>query len=434
MPYSLADLPLFLALPILLATSAFFSGSETALFGLSAHQRFRLTDAGTLVGRCLIRLLSDQRTLLVTLMMGNMTVNVLYFVICSALLLQLDPTSVHPLLIALGTVAPLLAIIIFGEVLPKLVANLSPGSWVGVAAVPLDAIHRTTRPLGRILGLWVIRPLGRLIAPRPAIGRLSATELRTLLEMSEARGVIGADEQHLLQSVLKLGDLKVRDIMVPQVDLATIDCNDSPEKIQEHIRRHHVNRHLVIDGDIDHVVGVLYTRQFLLAARQAPAPKLDRLVRQVRYVPELQRVDRLLEDFRKTGTKLAVVVDEYGGTAGLVTLKEVVKQMVGELDLDHPDTAQASPPIERVADGVWQISGRLSIHDWAQAFAAENMPRRIATVGGLITARLGRVPQEGDRVQLANLELRVEKVVGGRVESVRLQLIPDSPPAEGEGP
>lgn len=430
MPYGFADLPFLLALPILLIGSGFFSGSETALFGLTAHERFQLVQRSRFVGSFVAGLLADQRSLLITIMLGNMLINVLYFVISAALVLQLDPRQVGGVTVAIASVVPLVGIIIFGEVLPKLVANTARSGWVSVVAIPMYAIHRTIAPLNAVLSVGVIQPLGRLVGPPDRPGQISNEALETMLEMSRKRGVIGADEQQLLQEVLHLGELKVRDVMVPRVDIRWIDIRASAEQFRELIQQTQLTKYVACDGDLDHVEGLIYTRQFLLAARTNPQVDLASLVRQVRFVPELGRVDQLLATFRKTGTHVAIVVDEYGGTAGLITLKDIVEQMVGDLDLEPTPGEAPQPETEQLGTSTWRVSGRLSVHDWAEAFGYLRLPPRVSTVGGLVMALLGHVPAVGDKVRLANLELEVESVDRGRVESVLLHLMPYHEPAD----
>jgi putative hemolysin len=424
MPFTLADLPFLILLPLLLVASAFFSGSETALFGLSANQRYHLTRHRSLVGRAVEHLLANQSTLLVTLMLGNMTINVLYFVVSSVLLLKINAES-QPIVLVVATLIPLIGIIIFGEVLPKLIANTAQVGWIRVCALPLDFAHRLIAPAGIALSRWVVRPLVRLLAPPSPPRELSADEVDALVDMSCSRGIIGTNEQELLGEVLDLSELKVRDVMVPRVDVRSIDVHLPPHRLRELIVETNATKIVAVDGDLDHVEGVIFARQFLLARGLEPNVTLQSLVRQVRFVPEVQRVDQLLEDFRKTGTHMAIVVDEYGGTAGLVTLRDVVQQMLGDIDPTRPPE-DALPDAEQLDANTWRLSGRLSVHDWAEAFGAENLPPRVSTVGGLVMAQLRRVPQPGDRARLANLELEVEKAEKGRIASVLLRIISTS--------
>jgi CBS domain containing-hemolysin-like protein len=323
------------------------------------------------------------------------------------------------------TVVPLLAMVLLGEVLPKLAANTFRVAMVKVIALPLAGVYPVVGPAARMVSRWIVEPIGRLLAPAPKAGsadRLDTAELEAMLEMSRQRGVIGTEEQQLIRQVLTLSQLKVRDIMIPRVDLVAIDVTEPAEALASLARRTGLGKVLAIDGDIDHVLGVIYVRQFMLASRRGPVKSLRSLVRNVRFVPEILRVDQLLDDFRGTGTKLAIAVDEYGGTAGLVTLKDVVERMVGDVDMDEVVAGMPLDSPEPMGEGRWRVSGRLSVHDWEEAFGTHELPRRVSTVGGLVMALLGRVPRTGDVAQLANLSMEVERMDGDRVESVVLKL------------
>lgn len=430
LPYDWSDVPFFMALPLLLIASAFFSGCETALFSLTAHQRTRLARANTVNGRMVGQLLADPQMLLITLLLGNMTVNVLYFVISSALLLQLDPEK-HALYIAAGTFGPLICLICLGEVLPKLLANQSPLRWVKLIALPLYALHRVIGPLRTLLRQFIIAPLGRLVSPGGTPPALSADELEALVEVSQHRGVINRSEEQTLREVVQLGHQKIRDIMIPRVDVVAIDLDTTPDQIRKLIADTRLTRIPVYRGDIDHIQGLLYSRQFLLAQR-AGTGDWHKLIRQVHYVPELQRVDQLLAEFRRTGLHLAIAVDEYGGTAGLVALKDVVECLLGEVDIDGDSSDDSSSQL--IAPGRWRVSGSLAVHDWAQMFNIPRVGSRIATVGGLVTSMLGRIPKPGDQVHLRNLLLTIETVEHRRVRSVLLELKQPHPSTEAAKP
>ena len=421
LPYGLEDLPLFLLLPVLLVASGFFSGSETALFSLSSHQRTLIRRRGGVVANIVDQLLSDPQMLLITIMFGNMTVNVLYFVISSALLLKLDPAS-QPAWVVVGTITPLMMIIALGEVLPKIVANTATSTWVRLTAVPLYVAHKVIGPLRLGLRMFIIGPLSRLFAPTTKPPELSSDELRSLVEVSKRRGVIDPTEERLLYEVVRLSEIKVRDIMVPRVDVQAFDLDAGPELLLELIADKRLTKIPAYRGDLDHIEGVIYAKQFLLA-HEVDAPfDLNSIVRQVKYVPELQRVDQLLGEFRRGGSHLAVVVDEYGGTAGLVTLKDVVERLVGDVEFDTPDPDARQVNAESLPDGTYRVDGRLAVQDWIAAFGQHNIPPRVATVGGIVAARLGRIPRVGDEVKLGNLSLKVEGMTGGRVDNVLLSL------------
>lgn len=423
--YQLGDLPLFALLPVLLVMSGFFSGTETALFSLSGASRARLARDRGLIGRAVHTLLVNPRMLLITLMFGNMLANVSYFVISSVLLLKLNAVHANPLVITVATFTPLLVIIVFGEVLPKLLANTAQITWVRATAIPMLAVHRFINPLRLVLNQWLISPLSRLIEPRSRPAALSPGELEALIQLSQQRGVIDRSEEQLLREVVALSQMRVRQVMVPRVDIHWVDQDESPRALRRLIEITRLTKFLVCRGDLDHVQGIVYARQFLLAAaaEQPGRPMTIRSVtRNVRFVPEQQRVDQLITEFRRQGMQMAVVVDEYGGTAGLVTLKDVLERLVGDLDMDEAPGEGEANPAQPLGEGRWQVSGRLAVRDWAEAFGQRRVPEEVVTVGGLITAKLGRIPRIGDAISLGNLRMKVRSMDRGRVESVLLEL------------
>lgn len=420
--FSITDLPLILTLPILLVASGFFSGTETALFSLRGHTRLRLIRKRGMVGNAVQTLLSDQRALLITLLLGNMVINILYFVISSVLLLKLHQQTLHPLLLFFSAVLPLIVILLLGEILPKLAANNVTEMWLRLTAVPMLGVHRILSPLRVILSQWIITPLSRLVAPTTLPNDLSADELKGLIDISKHSGVIDQSEEQLLHEVMQLNEIKVVDLMVPRVDVHWIDINDEPAKLRQMIYDTRLTRYPVCNKDVDHIEGIIYTKQFLLASATGKIKNLSSLVRRVRFVPELQRVDQLLSDFRKSGTKVAIAVDEYGGTAGLVTLQDIVERLVGDLSRDNKIDTTDVPDTRLISDNIWHVSGNLSVRDWSNIFGQTILPPRVTTVGGLVMAILGHVPKIGDCVRIGNIELRVIQMDGWRVRSIELSL------------
>lgn len=403
----------------LLCCSAFFSGSETALFSLTAHQRLRLTRDASFVGQAISKLLSHTRSLLITLLMGNMTINVLYFVTSTILLLRLGKKEwAGPVTMSILTLMPLLLVILLGEVMPKLIAARVPVTWARLTAVPLMLIDRSIAPIRIATNLVVITPLARLIAPVDRPAELSPEELDALMELSRKEGVIDHGEEQMLQQVLSLSQLKVRDLMTPRVDIIAFDLREDPAQLLAMIKEHRYSRVVVHRGDLDAIEGVVFARQALLNPPKIPGDA-ERLVRQVRYVPEFQRADQLLVQFRKTGTTLAVVVDEYGGTAGLITLEDVVEQMVG--DIADPDESHDGIEIQSLGPGQWRVDADLSIREWSQTFGQRLLsPYQVSTIGGLVMAMLGALPKEGDSVEMGNLLITVEAMDAKRIKTLRL--------------
>ena len=261
--------------------------------------------------------------------------------------------------------------------------------------------------------------LARILAPARGQSELSAHELGALLDLSQQRGVIDREEEQMLQQVLSLGQMKVQDLMTPRVDIVAFDFDDDPAELMEIVRTGPLGRVVVYEGDLDHVMGVVYRRQVLLR-RPSSRDEVRSLIRQVRYVPQIQRADALLVDLRRRGTTIAIVVDEYGGTEGLVTLEDVVEHMVGRIgESDHERPASQ---VVRLDERTWRVSADLSIREWAGVFGPVAPGQAVSTIGGMVMASLGRAAAIGDRTRLGNVEIEVETMDGRRIESLLIRL------------
>jgi len=428
---------MLLCLPLLLVASGFFSGSETALFSLTRHQRALLKSSGAFADEAVSTLLAETRALLITLLLGNMTINVLYFVISTKLLLHVrDERLLGPMALGVLSVVPLLVVIILGEVLPKLVAARIPTVYARLTALPLLAFHRAITPVRLTASGLIITPLARLIAPSARPDAISPTELASLLELSQRQGVIDPQEQRMLGQVLGLGRVKVDELMTPRVDIEAFDLDDTPDKLVELFKRTNLRQAPAYRGSLDHVEGFITARRTLLNP-----PKdhkgIQALIEPVMFVPQQQHADRLLAELRRSGQTIAVIVDEYGGTAGLIALEDVAEHLVGDIAgaYDH----DGEPAVEELAPGYWRVSAELSTRNWADAFSQKTPPdildtlSAVHTLGGLVMARLGRAAKVGDQTTIGNLVLTVDAMDGRRIDQVSIRLADALAPDDGKG-
>jgi len=261
----------------------------------------------------------------------------------------------------------------------------------------------------------VITPLARLAGEPPSI-ELGVDELAALLDASIAEGAIDSSEEHVLREVLKMGDLSVRDIMTPRVHVESIDIDGTDDSIRSVIARTGLGRLPVIGKSLDDVRGVISSRRFLMQE----GGKIEDVLESIAFVPEQASVENLLRRFRDEGSTMAMVVDEYGGTAGIVAIEDVAEEIVGDIVVEEEHQVEIP---ERLDDDRWRVSGLMPLHDWREAFGPEFQDRRVATVAGLFFARLARLARQGDVVRLANVRLVAEKVNEGRVESAIVDLV-----------
>jgi len=317
---------------------------------------------------------------------------------------------------------------------------------VGVSPRQLGRVHaagvvRFTAPVIRFL-CWVLGPIpGWLVALGSAVAPgargddeafFSEEEFRELVDRATESDMIEDNEAELIQSVFDFGDTLVRAVMVPRTDILSIDAGSSLHRAMSLFLRSGYSRIPVIGENTDQILGIVYLKDVAAALHSLgpdeEPPIVDELAREVRYVPESKLVSDLLRELQKESTHVAIVIDEYGGTAGLVTLEDLIEEIVGEI-VDEYDTESA----EAVAlgDGSYRVSARMSIDDLGELFDVELDDDEVDTVGGLLAKALGRVPIVGSTVEVHGVSLRAERLEGRRN---RVSHIIAAPVAKGARP
>ncbi len=411
------DVILLASMVPLLILSGIFSAAETVLFGLDVDERGAIRRRGGVLATSVEWLLREPRLLLVSILLCNMTVNTVYMTVGSLLVLRHGESPWTGVLFGVGTLA---LIIVFGEVVPKLAGQAHRTGAARILAPPIAVVHRFLLPLDRAVGRFVVEPLHRLLGPSPR-SHLDPDELDALVDLSVRQGAIDRDEETLLREVLSLRTLRVRDIMTPRVSIRSVGLADPPELIRAQFEETRLGRLPVRAADIDDVVGILSCRRFLLDVPDKVDPdRLRAMCRPASFVPEVASVEQLLGRFRAEGSTIAIVVDEFGGTSGLVTIEDVAEELVGEIAGEGDEEI---PDPERLGDARWRVSGRMSLHDWRAAFGPALDDHRISTVGGLFLAQLGRLARPGDEIRIANVRLVASKVDAGRVETAVVDLV-----------
>ena len=401
---------------VLLIGSAFFSGSETALFSLSAGELRRMAQSGR-SGRIVESLTRNPRELLNALLLGNLVINVAYTAIAATLVFDLGDHDLPKWAAPAGSLAALVVLILAGEVAPKIIALSATRRWSLLCAAILAGYKRIVQPLIRLLQLTSIGPITKVIAPgKKRSAEISAAELSDVLSLAARQGAIDRDTGAILQEIVELTGLKTCNIMVPRVDMITRDLATPRAGLIQTFKKTGLTRLPICDGHADNIVGVLSARTLLMSPRKP----LRELLEPLRFVPEAASVERLLVGFRANSTQLAIVVDEYGGTAGLVTLEDILEEIVG--DMPDPREIEPQPAVRKIGDELYELNGNLPIHEWADAFEIDLRHRRITTIGGFVTWLMGRIPKIGDTATYRNLHFTVESLDRRRIGRLKLQL------------
>jgi CBS domain containing-hemolysin-like protein len=245
------------------------------------------------------------------------------------------------------------------------------------------------------------------------------------MEMGQANGGIEAEERAMIRGIIKLVGTAAREIMVPRIDIVAVDTEDTVEDVMALIIERGYSRIPLYEGTIDNVVGILYAKDFLrYFSRGAQPPSLKDIARPPYFIPESKKVDELLSEMRANRVHIAIVVDEYGGTAGLVTIEDLLEEIVGEIE-DEYDRSEVT--IERISPDEAILDARVSIDDLNEIFGLAIEGEDFDTVGGFVYHLLGRVPTSGDEVCADGLRLRVLNVIGRRIKKVRIVREPSSP-------
>ena len=398
-----------------LLLAAVFSCSETAIFSLTRADILYFRKSRSRREATVARLRDMGRSLLIVILLFNMACTTLVFIFSSVLLASIARQSGGAVALACAP-APLLLVAYVGEVMPKMIGRTFNRSLAPVFAALLLPLVRTLLPAVSVLQKLVILPAARLIGRPQSPEGLSLGELRELLALSQTEGMIDVGENQLIERVLRLGELRVRHVMVPRVNMVGFDIGRPSEDLRELLLRTHLSRIPVYDQQIDSILGVVDAKALLLE-KPASTVALKALLKPVQFVPELQSVGRLLNTFRDNHIQMAIVVDEFGGVAGLVSIEDVVEQLIGEISEPGDPVNER---LEPAGPDEWTASGDVSLLDCAELLSGRNASRRAATLGGLIYAELGRVPRPGDSVRLPNVRLTVETMRGPRVGRVRI--------------
>ncbi len=415
---------LWLSLALLLACSAIVSSTETALFGLSRRELYEFQRAKRPLHRRVFAIMQRPHRVLMIVLIANTSVNVAIYTVSFFALRRIQDVS--SLAAAAGAATVPLAVIVFGEMLPKALALSGPRRFAPSAGGVIAALQLVLGPLQWALARFVVDPITRLLAPgAPPADAISSTELRLLVEQSARDGIINSTENDMLQAIVALTDVGVRHVMTPRVDIRSVRLDWERSAVVDAFRESGRRRLPVCGHGLDDIRGVLYARDLYLN----PNATVAQLMRRAHFVPEQVDLMRLLRHFRTERIQMAILVDEHGGTSGLVTGEDVAEWIVG--DLPDTDTPRPTPPTEQIDPYTYRLSGDLSARVWANRFAAGKIDKEIDTVAGLILARLGRLPHVGDAVQIRNLTLTVESMVGRRIERVLLRHGPaPTPPPE----
>lgn len=398
--------------------SAFFSGSETALISVNKVKLQGWLEKKNHLARLVDKFLNRPSDILSTLLVGNNLMNVLVTVLITDLIIQLFLPRQALSILVMALVIPAIVIpptLFFGEIIPKSVAREYAGRFVPLVATPLLVSHYLLTPVSKITHLisyQLLRLIGIKKQERESI--FTRKNIQRVLIESERTGVLDKEERRYISGVFNFSESSVREVMTPRTEIVAVPKGTSIDEIAAKMSRSSFSRIPIYEGSLDHIIGIVHVVDLLGGSKKDEEP----LIHPVIFTPETRKCDNLFYEMRHKKCHLAVVLDEYGGTAGIVTLENLLEELVGGIH----DVHDATGTLVRMArDNSFIVDGRTRLDELADKIDLPEKIYEVETIGGLLVSQLGRVPEAGERFQMGSLRITVLEATAKRVESLRLR-------------
>ncbi len=405
---------------VALFISGFVSGSEIAYFSLTSSDLDEIEDTNPTKGAGLIEILRHPERLLATILIANNLVNVAIVILLSFALTPLFSEMEPWLNFLLQTVLLTFAILLFGEIIPKLYSNHNHKFWATAALPGVKLLIRIFTPLSSMLvkSNWLVN---KVVTRRAE--QISTDELSHALELTSIQE---GEQKEMLEGILKFGDITAAEIMTPRVDITDLSISLDFDKVMQTVLQSGYARIPVYDGTQDNIKGVLYSRDLLpYVERRDSDFEWQRLIRKPYFVPESRQIDDLLEDFRKLKIHLAIVIDEYGGTQGIVTLEDVLEEIVGDINDEYDDEEKT---YKRLPDDTYIFEGKTLLTDFFRITDQdpdlyEPVATDCETLAGMLLAIKGDFPKEKEPLVYGRCRFLILEVDHHRIVSVRVKVM-----------
>ncbi len=401
----------------LLFVSGFFSGAETALMSLSGVRVRNMVGKGVPKAELVQALQKDPGRLLATLLIGNNVVNIASSSLTTLLFVGLlGGTYGAPVAVVVTT----LLVLAVGEIIPKTWANAAPEKWALWAARPIRLCMTVFSPLAAAFA-WLTRIALKAVGDGGKhSGLVTKDEIKTVISLGHTEGVLAPEERDMLASIFEFRDTLVREIMVPRVDMFALEQSLTAVEAAAAVVERRYSRVPVYAGSLDNIVGVIHTKDLLEKVLDDPGVPLKSIMRPVTFVPEGAAIAKLFQRMQGERVSLAVVLDEYGVTQGLVTIEDIVEEIVGEIIDEYDESHQAIQALDEEAS---LVEGSLAVEVVNRELGLSLPTNTADTVGGFVFCVLGRLPGVGDKIRHNGWELTVAEMERRRIKSVKLRRI-----------
>lgn len=404
---------LIIWLVILILCSAYFSATETAFSSLSRIRLKNLAAEGSKKAAMALKLSENYDKLLSSILIGNNVVNITASSLATVLFIKYFPVYG----VTASTIVMTILVLIFGEISPKSLAKESPEEFAMFSAPIIRAIIIVLTPFNFLFGLWKIL-LNKLFKTSNDRG-ITEQELITMVEEAQNEGGIDAQEGDLIKSAIEFNDLEAGDILTPRVDLTAVDIEEDQQAIYNVFMESRFSRIPVYKDTIDNIVGVIHQRDFFVMIRTKGQTMQD-IIKPVIFVSDSIKISKLIKHLQKSKAHMAVVTDEYGGTMGIVTMEDILEELVGEIWDEHDDVVNDT---EKISENEYMVSGSADVGELFEMFGLKCDVEQ-NTVNGWAMEQLEKIPEIGDSFTDENFAVIVKELDGRRIGKVLLRYIP----------
>ncbi|GAA0121439.1 MAG: HlyC/CorC family transporter [Clostridium argentinense] len=401
---------------ILIGGSAFFSASETALMSLNKIRLRNMVDEG-IKGADKVQKLNDNPSkLLGTLLVGNNIVNIASSSIATAVSIKILGAEG----VAISTIVMTIIILIFGEITPKTLASQNSEKISLIVAPIISVISIILKPLV-VLTTFVANIFISILGGKTSndVPLITEAELKTIVDVSEEEGILEEEEKEIIHKVFGFGDLYVKDAMVQRVDVIAVELNSTFEEIMQIIKEEQFSRIPVYQETIDNIVGILYVKDILMADFKEDEFRIKDHMRKPYYTYEYKKVIDLFKEINKSRQHMNIVLDEYGGTVGIITIEDMLEEIVGEID-DEYDEQHSE--IVTINDNEYLVDGSVKIEDINDLIGTDIHSNEFDSIGGFIIGELGKFPQLKQQINFKDKKFIVEEIEKNRIKKVKILL------------
>ena len=395
---------------ILVMLSAYFSATETAFSSLNKTRLKTMAEKGNKRAQLALKLAENYDKLISTILVGNNIVNIACASISTILFIEIINEQSGP---AVSTLVTTVVVLIFGEITPKSIAKDMPERFAMFSAPIINALSILLTPVNFVLGQW--QKIASKIIKDDEESKMSQEELLMIVDEVTEDGSLDDDEGDLIKNAIEFGEQEARDILTHRVDLVAVPVDEEKEEIAKLFTKTKLSRLLVYEEDIDNIIGVIHLKDFF-TEKGITRKSVKTIMASPVFVQEYEKINDLLKRLQKNKTHVAVVIDEYGGTLGIVTMEDILEELVGEI-WDEYDVVEED--FKEIGENVYDVDGSASFDDFCDFFDIEVESDNVS-VGGFITELLGKMPEVGDQATFENLKMVVTSIESHRVENVEV--------------